>query len=345
LRKNYAHFLTYAIFVFCIFSVPSAIAHSPLISAENRGFNDSMFISDPTKSWAIYGELHEGREVDYYRFEIEKGQKIFISLMKPVEDKGFMPGFVLMGPGFNNQGNIPGHVEQPEGTKAIVVSGVQPEEATYEPFTPGSFYQLAQLDIPAPESGNYYVAVFGSNRSGHYSLAIGEREDFSLTEWILIPVRLISIYQWEGQGLLLIFSPIAMIIAVGLVFIYRKNMMPVSLFEWAGILAGLLFLGSGFMFLFQMGIAISHTRLVQEVVITIIIALVSILLSVAVIRTIMKKRGKVDIMKRAYLAIIGILALFVWAGFLVGPFLAVLASIIPDGKQDLLEIENKIRSE
>ena len=35
-----------------------------------------MFISDPIKSWAIYGELHEGREAHYYRFEIRNGYRM-----------------------------------------------------------------------------------------------------------------------------------------------------------------------------------------------------------------------------------------------------------------------------
>jgi len=68
--------MAYAIFIFCIFSVPSAIAHSPLISVDNGRLNEAMFISDPL----IMGDLwrsHEGREVDYYRFEIEKGKNIY----------------------------------------------------------------------------------------------------------------------------------------------------------------------------------------------------------------------------------------------------------------------------
>jgi hypothetical protein len=258
------------------------------------------------------------------------------------EDKDFMPGFVLMGPGLNNLGYIPDYVEQPAGANAIVVMGVQPEEATYEPFAPSSFYQLAQLDQPAPVSGNYYIGVYDPDISGHYSLAIGEREVFSIAEWILIPVSLISIYQWEGQSLFLILSPIVVTIAIGLMFVWRKNRMPLSLFELAGILAGLSFMGTGFMFLFQMVLALSHTQLVQEVVITIILALFPILLGIKVIRIVMKKRGKVDLRKRAYLAIMGILALFVWAGFLVGPVLAVLTSVVPD-PENRRQKKNKIR--
>lgn len=166
--------------------MPSVSGHSPLISGDTGILDEAMFIPDPTKSWAIYGELHEGREMQYYRFEIRTGQNIYISLMKPTNPKykEFMPGFVLMGPGLNNSGNNPDYVDKPALANAVVVLGVQPEEATYEPFAPSSFYKLAELNISAPESGTYYIAVFEPLQGGHYSLAIGQSEAFSIIEWI-----------------------------------------------------------------------------------------------------------------------------------------------------------------
>jgi hypothetical protein len=290
-----------------------------------------MFIPDPTKSWAIYGELHEGREAHYYRFEIEKGQRISISLMKPTntEYEGFMPGFVLMGPEY---------VEKSASENAIVVAGMQPAEATYEPFAPSSFYQLAELNIPAPESGTYHIAVFEPFQGGHYSLAIGQRETFTIIEWILIPFSLLSIYQWEGQSLIIIFLPVAVITALGLIFLWKKNWIPKTLFEWTGIIGGFLFIGTGFLVIFQMALAVIRTSMVQEAAVTVLFAIIPIILGIWIIRIIMQNREKIDARKRAYLAILGIFALFVWAGFLVGPVLAVLASIIPVVKKNRTKI-------
>lgn len=346
LRQDHYNALTLLILIYCLFPLPSASGHSPIISGDNSNLDEAMFIPDPTKSWAIYGELHEGSDAQYYRFEIEKGQRISISLMKPTneENKEFMPVLVLAGPGLIGQGTAPKYVELPAGAGAVVVAGRQPEKATYEPFSASSFYELAELDIPAPESGKYYIAVYGPGRGGHYSLALGEREVFSIVEWILIPMSLISIYQWEGQSLLIIFLPIAATLAISMGFMlwWRKEWIPVSLFEWTGMLAGLLFLGTGFMVLFQMVLALSHTHLVSEVVITSILALLSVLLGIAVTRIIMKNRKKVDTRKRIYLIILGIIALFVWSGFLVGPVLAVMASLMSDRKPEPLG-EQKIQ--
>ena len=336
MRQECEYILTYVILIYCIFSIPSVSGHSPLISGDTGKLDEAMFIPDPTKSWAIYGELHEGGEAHYYRFEIKTGQGIYISLMKPTspEYKGFMPGFVLMGPGLNNRGNIPDYIEKPALANAVVMPGVQPREATYEPFAPSSFYQLAELNIPAPESGAYYIAVFEPLQGGHYSLAIGQSEAFSLIEWILIPVSLISIYQWEGQSLIMILLPVVVIPALCLIFLWKRNWKAKTLFEWTGIMAGFLFIGTGFSVIFQMVLALSRTSLAQEVAITVILAFFPILLGIVVIRIIMQNRERIDVRKRVYLAMLGIFALFVWAGFLVGPVLAMLASVMPARKKE-----------
>lgn len=331
MRQKCEYILTYAIMIYCICSIPSVSGHSPLISGDTDKLDEAMLIPDPTKSWAIYGELHEGREAHYYRFEIKSGQRIYISLMKPTspEYKGFMPGFVIMGPGLNNRGNIPDYVEKPASANAVVVPGVQPTKATYEPFAPSSFYQLAELNIPAPVSGSYYIAVYEPERGGHYSLALGQSETFSLVEWILIPISLIYIYQWEGQSMIMILLPVIVIPSLGLIFLWKRNWIAKTLFEWTGIMAGLLFIGTGFSVIFQMVLAISRTSLMQEVAITLILAFLQIILGIVAIRIITENREKIDMRKRAYIAMLGILALFVWAGFLVGPVLAVLASVMP----------------
>jgi hypothetical protein len=336
--QRYVYILTNLILIYCVFCIPSTYGHSPLISGDSNKLDEAIFISDPIKSWAIYGELHEGREAHYYRFEIRKGQRIYISLMKPTDSEyeGFLPGFILMGPGLNIEGNIPDYIEKPALSNAVVISGVQPAKANYEPFTPGSFYQLAELNIFAPESGTYYVAVFEPMQGGHYSLAIGQRESFSIIEWILVPVRLLSIYQWEGQSLIIISIPFVLVFTIFFIFLWKSNRIPKTLFEWAGTIAGFLFIGTGFSVIFQMLIAISHTSLVQEVAITLILAFLQIMLGIGAIRIIMKNTGRIDIRKRAYIAILGIFALFIWAGFLVGPVIAVLTSLIPTRKKEQL---------
>jgi hypothetical protein len=59
LRQKCEYILTYVFLIYCIFSIPSVSGHSPLISGDTDKLDEAMLIPDPTKSWAIYGELHE----------------------------------------------------------------------------------------------------------------------------------------------------------------------------------------------------------------------------------------------------------------------------------------------
>lgn len=52
-------------------------------------------------------------------------------------------------------------------------------------------------------------------------------------------------------------------------------------------------------------------------------------------------REIIDVRKRIYLAMLGIFALFVWAGFLVGPVLALLASVMHARKKEHLAESNR----
>lgn len=318
----------------CLLLTPKVLAHAPLTPGDNENLATATFISDPTKSWAVYGELHEGGEAQYYSFNITQGERIYVMLFKStdIQDKEFVPGFVLMGPSINNEGDVPDYVEVPTGANTVVIEGKQPGEATYEPFSPSSFYAMADVSLDAPRSGTFYIAVYEPLQGGHYGLAIGERESYSISEWILIPVNLVGVHQWEGQSLALIFAPIIVILALGLGLIFwrlRNRRVSQTLLHWTGTTAGLLFIGTGAMSFFQMILALTHAPLVPEIGVTIVLALIPVLLGIGVLRLVLRSGDQVNIRKRAYLAILGLLALIAWAGLIVGPALAIVASVLP----------------
>jgi len=314
--------------------VPIAVAHSPLSTGDNESLATATIVPDPTKSWAIYSELHEGGEAQYYRFEMAEGQRIHVSLLTSTgpENTGFTPGVVLMGPGIIAQGTVPEYVEVPEGVGSRVVVGKQPAQATYEAFSPSNFYSLADLELDAPTSGTYYVAVFEPSRGGRYSIAVGDREAYTISEYVLIPIRLISVYQWGGQSLALVLAPMGITIAIGLglmVWRWRNQGIPQTPSGWVGALAGLLFLGTGATVLFQMVFSLTRAPLTPEIGITLLFALMPILLSIGVLRITLRRGRKVNARARIYLTILGIIAFFAWAGLLVGPALALVASVLP----------------
>lgn len=315
----------------------NVMAHAPLSPGDNESLSTATEIPNPLKSWAIYGELHEHENgethVQYYKFNISQGQKIRVMLYKSrrSEESTFLPSFVLMGPALPEQDTLPAFVEKPAGAEALVVKGEQPAVATYEPFSPSSFYSLADLEIDAPASGTYYIAVYATE-GGHYGLSVGEVESYGIEEWVLLPINLISVYLWEGQSLALILAPYVVVLAVGIGFIISRRKRKGTygtLMGWLGILAGLLFLGSGVATLFRMIISLIGTSAGVEAVITLIFALIPTILGVMTLRLSLRKEERVSVRKRVYLLVLGVVALFTWAGLIIGPVLAIASSLIP----------------
>jgi hypothetical protein len=302
---------------------PSAQAHVPFFPLDNQKIAFASHISDPGKSWAIYGKLGGG-EAQYYSFNIEQGQRIYLSLLKSTNpnEKDFNPHMALMIPEREANGTAPGFVEVPAGYGAMSIEGMRSEHAFFEPFGPGSYYEMAELNITAPNAGIYYVAVYDPDNGGHFSLAIGYREEFSLIERITTPLKLISVYQWGGQSLAFILAPIFAAFAVGLIFIWHSKKR--TAFMSTATMAGVLFLGTSATMLCQIIFNMMLVLVGSEVAISLMLALFHAMLGVAALRL---SRGQAGLLQRVALAIIGTFALLAGSGLVVGPLLAVAASV------------------
>jgi hypothetical protein len=318
--------------VLSIVFVSQVFAHAPLAPGNNESLETATHVSDPTKSWAIYAELHEGGEAQYYRFNISQGERIHVGLLKSTSpaDGDFFPSFVLMGPNLISNGMMPKYVNLPKGAGSMIIEGKNPTRATYEAFAPSAFFQLADLAMAAPASGTYFVAVFENSQGGHYGLAVGDRESFTLSEWTLTPLSVLSIRSWSGQSTVIQFGPTATVLVLGIAILLSRRGIhrgPRSFFHWAEAVAGLLFLASGFTVITQMLIALTFAPLGPDAFVTIILAIVPIMMGIFAIRFALRKT--VSGRTRLNMAILGVLALFAWAGFVVGPILAVIASFTP----------------
>ena len=312
---------------------PVVSAHSPVFPGNNTSLNSAYVVNDPTKSWALYTTLQPG-QVHYYRFDMTQGQSIYVELYKNTQTSnlGFVPSFVLMGPGLTSNGTVPSNVAVPPGASSIVMQGQQPDKATYEGFGPGSFYSLGSVEVKAPVTGTYYVAVYDAANGGAYGLAIGERETYAPIEYVLIPYNVFQVHLWEGQNPLVVLAPLYLVVIVGLGILIMRSDLHASLrspFTLLGTLAGLIFIGTGAYTLAQMLLAISRSSVESEAIITLVLVLVPIILGILALRVALRRREHTGIGPRAAIAILGIIALFAWTGLYVGPALALLASIMP----------------
>jgi len=320
------------IIFFVLLCATEVHAHVPLIGADNEALQTATQIQDPLKSWAIYGKLRDAAVVNYYRFDMEQGQRLRLMLFTPEEDL-FTPSLVIMGPNIEPQGTVPDFITVPQGASASVVEGKRPARASYEPFTPASQFELVDIDMNVMASGPYYVAVYEPSRGGRYGLALGYIEEFSLVEWIRVPIEVIRIHRWEGQSLGFILAPLLALLAIGFTFLFwqRKKgaTVPQNTFGWIGSFASFLYLGSGGIMFTQMAIALSRTALTSAVIVTIIFALLPVIVGIIMVRVAISVRDKVEMKARVTIAILGIIGLFFWAGLVIGPFIAILASLVP----------------
>jgi len=318
-------------FVILIF-ILNTVAHVPISAGENNSLETAIDVKEPTKSWAIYDEIHEPGESKYYKFTMEQGQRLKISLF--VTKKGFTPGVVVMGKGLTSQGILPSGVEIPTGYNYIVFEGEKTNNREYEPFTPSSYYFTADVDITVNNTDVYYIAVFDESEHGKVGIAIGFIETFSVTEWLLIPINAINIHIWEGQNITVIIAPLYLTIITGigiLLWIWKKeHKLQLNNQATLGLIAAFLFIGSGLMILMQMIIALVGSSADNSVIITLLFGLLPILFGILLIRTSMRIVKELNKTNRAILLVIGIFGLIFWSGVIIGPVLTIISCFLPN---------------
>jgi uncharacterized membrane protein SirB2 len=307
-------------------------AHVPISADNNNNINTALSVEKPTKSYAMYGHLHNAGEVGYYQFSMHPGDRLTLSLMTT----GFgapVPDMVVMSPGNSGpMGGLPQTVDIPPGYRAELIKGQKPVTAEYEPFSPAAIFTIASYSKNITQPGTYYVAVISPADETQYSIAVGYLEEFSVQEWVLVPINLIYTHLWEGQSIIAILAPFLAIIILGLVLIARRERdtqrkKPLSF--WLSKIAGLCYLGGASIVIVQMFRALMVTGPSAGVVITLIFALIPIILGIWSLR-IARSPSPQSKKDRLLLGIIGLLGLLFWAGLILGPVIAFIAALVPE---------------
>jgi hypothetical protein len=306
-------------------------AHVPISADNNNNLNTALSVEKPTKSYAIYGHLHDAGDVGYYQFNLNAGDQLKLSLMTTGFDAP-VPDMVVMSPG--NSGPIDGlpqNVDVPPGYNAEVIKGQKPVTAEYEPFSPAAVFNVASYSKNITQPGTYYVAVISPADETQYSIAVGYLEEFSLEEWVLVPINLINTHLWEGQSIIAILTPFLAIFILGLILIARRdNKIKKPLSFWLATIAGLCYLGGASIVLVQMVRVLRVTGPSAGVIITLIFTMIPILLGIWALR-IARSPSPQSKKDQLSLGIIGLLGLLFWAGLIIGPVVAFIAALVPEG--------------
>jgi hypothetical protein len=305
-------------------------AHSPLGAGSNEDIANATLISNPEKSFVLYTELHEGGEAQYYHFPMQKGQILYGSFQVPGPGS-MVPDIVIIGPGIEAAGNVPSFIEVPAGSGAMVIPGKTPGKPSYEPFSPQPIYEAGRFNVTVPVDGDYYIAVYGPT-GGKYSLAPGFLEEFTASEWLLIPLSVITIHLWEGQSPWMVFAPMIVVVIGGLALavIYRKKSgLQQDPIRWMILMSGLLYLGGAAMTALQIVHTVNVTGYTSEVIVTLMLIAGPVILGIFAIKEAIQQPRPDSLLKSGTkMIIIGILGLLLWAGLIIGPVLAIISGVL-----------------
>jgi hypothetical protein len=310
-------------------------AHVPLSAEDNGNISSAMYISEPAKSWAIYGVLEE-QAAQYYSFDLEEGEMIHLSLLKSTDprEKDFQPEIALLFSGVKVVGQKTENVTPffiPKGYRVLDVEGIETTKPTYEPFGPSSYIDLVTVNLSVPESTRYYAAVYSKDIPGHYALAVGNKEVFSFSERITMPIRILSVYLWEGQSLSMLLIPYLAAEIIAILIFWRKSRR--TIYCLSGTLAGFLFLATSASVVTQGVYNLTRVPFGNEVYVTLAIAVFHAFLGVSSIRL---AGGNAGIMQRTLLAVMGTIALLAGSGMIIGPIFAIASSVSPSKKDQAL---------
>ncbi|UCF08473.1 MAG: hypothetical protein JSW28_01935 [Thermoplasmata archaeon] len=312
------------IFILSVMLLPSGSAHVPLAPHDNTSIEAAFHIHEPTKSWAIYDEIHENHEAKYYSLEMGKGERLRISIFTP-EESAFSPVLVIMGEDYPYNDTLPDHIEKPEGYGARVVAGERPTEADYEPFTPTSYYNILDFDEHVNTAQTYFLAIYEPENTGKFGLAVGYVEKFDVDEWISVPIDVVNIHVWEGQSILFILAPVLVTMVAGFALMFFPKFPyitpPENAVGFTFHLGGLLYIGSGFSIFVQMAVALSRASVGPGVIVTSIFGLIPILLGLAIFKVVPRTEEEFKKDRIIKIGLLGVLGLVFWAGLLVGPVL------------------------
>jgi hypothetical protein len=324
------NFLCLYLVVLLLAGIGIVSAHAPLGVGSNEDIANATRFDTPDKSYVLYTGLHEGGEAQYYHFPMQKGQNLYGSIQVPGPDS-MVPDIVIIGPGISPAGNVPSFIEVPAGSGAMVIPGTTPGKPSYEPFSPQPIYETGRFNVTVPVDGDYYIAVYGPT-GGKYSLAPGFLEEFTASEWLLIPFSVIAIHLWEGQSPWLVFAPMIIVVTGGLalLLLYRKNLgLHHDPIRWMILLSGLLYIGGAAMTALQIIHAVRVTGYGNEVLVTIMFIAGPLILGIfALMEGIQQPRPDSLLKSGIKMIIIGILGLLFWAGLIIGAVLAIISGVL-----------------
>jgi hypothetical protein len=330
-----------AVLAVSLLAVPAA-AHVPDFAADNTSPETAHEVEPATTSWAIYDSL--GRDqVRYYELRLEAGERLELALLTP-RGGPFEPSMAVMSPALDGNDDVPDRVTVPDGYGVEVVEGEKAAEPTFEPNTPAANYDVASLEREVDEGGRYLVAVYEPDgRAGQVGVVAGDRETFTVAQYVTVAWDLYRIYLWEGDHPLVVFGPSLLVVLGGLAAVRRRlgddepgasdgaGTAGKRLPRYALATAGLVCVGTAANVLVQTVLAVVAAGPTAAVVVPLVFVVLPATLGGVVAARAVDPGFGMERQDRAVLAVAGLLSLGTWAGWVVAPLALLGFAAAPGG--------------
>lgn len=295
------------------------MAHVPDFAADNASPETAHEVDPPTKSWAIYDVLARG-QVKYFELTLAARERLELALFTPGGGP-FEPSMAVMSRHIDRSDNVPERVTVPDGYGVAVVPGAKADEPTFEPNTPAANYDVAELKRTVDSGGRYLVAVYEPDRrAGQVGVVVGDRESFTVSQYVTVAWDLPRIYLWEGDHPIIVFGPSLLVMAAGLVAVRQRLTDPPNEGpRYVLAAAGLLCVATAANVLLQTVFATLAAGLTLAVIVPLAFVLLPAALGGAVAGRAVALDHPLQPRDRALLAIAGLVSLGTWAGFVVAP--------------------------
>ncbi|MCS7059774.1 MAG: alpha/beta hydrolase [Anaerolineae bacterium] len=229
-------------------------AHAEIPVLEPGDYTD-VILADPTDPtmpnlpepwfmWFVMGELERPDDVDLVTFEYEAGELFRAKMFIPAHEdlRHFAPIIALIGPGLP-AGDAP--FPLPPGM-GILTATSDNQTPYFDIFTQMTFWPRAEMELHMPQTGRYYMAVYGEPVGrARYALDIGIMETYA--PWVLIKYPL---YWWQVREFLqwghLPAAMLPLLVSFGFTWITRRRNAPhIHRSVWLVGLFGVLWLAAG----------------------------------------------------------------------------------------------------
>lgn len=162
---------------------PVATAHQPYCEFADLTAEAPWQVPDPSISYAYFGNVYPGWDIDFFAFDAQAGQSVLLSLSIPANDENedaiYAPLLAVIGPGLPGDlpPELPEGLQIPAGAGAKMVALGDDPAYFYERFGRVHFWNYDDDFFRAPQDGRYTVALWHPDRQvGRYTFVIGQRE-------------------------------------------------------------------------------------------------------------------------------------------------------------------------